>query len=329
MTQQSLVVHASRLLGHSKTTSVEGIHRVKTECHETQILAMPSCCPLAIGLLVLAFRPRPADVDLATIERGTLCVTVDEDGKTRIKERYVVSSPLAGRLLRIEMEPGDAVTRGSSLLAVLQPRDPSLLDARELAASQARVSAQESALDRAKAEVERTRAAMEFAESDLARSRQAPDGRVISKDALERAIMLDRQSQESYRAARFAEDMARYELELAARHSWSPKAKIRTTQTDAHFEIHSPITGRVLRVFQESATVVTAGSGTAGVRRPRRPGSRDRRALQRRRQDSTRCPRQPGTVGWPPAAARQSAAGGTGGLHQDLRARESKNNAST
>jgi len=215
---------------------------------------------IVIGLLVLAFRPRPIDVDLAPVVRGSLRVTVDEDGKTRIKERYVVSSPLAGRLLRVDLEPGDPVTRGSSLLAVLEPRDPTLLDAREVASAQARVSAQKSALKRAKAEVERTRAAMEFAESDLARARETAAEKLISKEELERAILYDRQAQESFRAARFAEEMAGYELELAEAASLVAQGENAENVQDSHFQIYSPITGRVLRVFQESATVVTAGA---------------------------------------------------------------------
>ncbi len=212
------------------------------------------------GLLVLAFRPQPIGVDLAPVARGSLRVTVDEDGKTRIKERYVVSSPLAGRLLRIEMEPGDEVARGSSLLAVLEPRDPTLLDARELAAASARVRAQQSARDRSKAEVERTRAAMEFAESDLARSRKAAERRVISQEGIERALLFHRQAQESFRAARFAEDMAQYELELAQAALVVAQGDDQDEREDSHFEIYSPIDGRVLRVLQESSTVVNAGA---------------------------------------------------------------------
>ena len=212
------------------------------------------------GLLVLAFRPQPIGVDLAPVARGPLRVTVDEDGKTRIKERYVVSSPLAGRLLRIEMEPGDEVARGSSLLAVLEPRDPTLLDARELAAASARVRAQQAALERAKAEVERTRAAMEFAESDLARSRKAIERRVISQEGIERATLFHRQAQESFRAARFTEDMAQYELELAQAALVVAEGDDQNQQQDAHFEIYSPIDGRVLRVLQESSTIVNAGA---------------------------------------------------------------------
>ncbi|MCA9261029.1 MAG: hypothetical protein KDA61_17560, partial [Planctomycetales bacterium] len=75
-------------------------------------------------------KPVPIEADLSPTTVGSLRVTVDEDGKTRIRERYVVSAPLAGRLLRIEMEPGDQVVAGETLLATLEPRDPELLDAR-------------------------------------------------------------------------------------------------------------------------------------------------------------------------------------------------------
>ena len=62
-----------------------------------------------VGGLVWSFWPQPLAVEFASVTRGPLRVTVDEDGKTRIRERYVVSTPLAGRLLRIDPEPGDSV----------------------------------------------------------------------------------------------------------------------------------------------------------------------------------------------------------------------------
>src|SRR5205823_2229991 len=85
---------------------------------------------VGVVLLALAFRPKPVPVDLATIARGPLRVTVDEDGKTRIKERYVVSSPLFGRLQRIELRAGAAVEAGRTVLAVIEPSLPDLLDER-------------------------------------------------------------------------------------------------------------------------------------------------------------------------------------------------------
>ncbi len=102
---------------------------------------------IAVGI-GYAFMPQPVEVDLGTIGRGLLRVTVDEDGKTRIREKYVVSAPLAGRLLRINMDPGDEVKAGETLLTVIEPRDPELLDARTIAQAEARVKAAEAQLRR-------------------------------------------------------------------------------------------------------------------------------------------------------------------------------------
>ena len=85
---------------------------------------------LLVAALAYAFSPRPVPVSLAEVAVGPLRVTVDEDGRTRIKERYVVSAPLGGQLRRIELEPGDTVKAGSTLLAVIEPPAPNLLDAR-------------------------------------------------------------------------------------------------------------------------------------------------------------------------------------------------------
>src|SRR5688572_2876533 len=94
-----------------------------------------------IAAVVWAFMPEPVAVDLAAVARGLLRVTVDEDGRTRIRERYTVSAPLVGRLLRIELDPGDTVTANETLLATILPRDPDLLDARTVAQAEAQVSA--------------------------------------------------------------------------------------------------------------------------------------------------------------------------------------------
>ena len=216
---------------------------------------------LVLGaLLYVAFRPQPVDVDLAAVTRGELRVTVDEDGKTRIRERYIVSSPLAGRLLRIEMKPGDTVLRGDSLLATMQPRDPELLDARELASSEARVKAREAALQRAQPVLESARVALEFAESELGRAREIAREKGISDQELDRAESNYRLRSEEFRAAKFSERITEFELELARAALLRTNPENEGKENNHQFEIHSPINGRVLRVLQESATVVTAGA---------------------------------------------------------------------
>src|SRR5579884_2361355 len=96
---------------------------------------------LVVAGIAYAFWPKPVPVDLERVDQGPLVVTVDEEGKTRIKERYVVSAPLAGQLRRIDLDPGDSVEAGKTLLAVIEPTDPGLLDERTLAETEARVKA--------------------------------------------------------------------------------------------------------------------------------------------------------------------------------------------
>src|SRR6186997_1551824 len=88
-----------------------------------------AACAVAAGA-AYALLPRPIPVDLATVTRGPLQVTVDEDGKTRVHERYIVSAPLAGRMARIDLEVGDSIEAGKTLLTTIDPVDPSLIDDR-------------------------------------------------------------------------------------------------------------------------------------------------------------------------------------------------------
>jgi HlyD family secretion protein len=212
-----------------------------------------------------AFWPQPVEVDLAKVERGSLQVTVDEDGKTRIREKYVVSAPLVGRLLRIDMEAGDPVEAGKTLLATIEPRDPELLDARTIAQAEARVKGAEAALKKMEPITAQARAAQAFAEAELTRARSA--GGAVTKSELENAEYENRRTSEEQRSMRIQEEIARFELEQAQ------AALLRTRPRDMvaggdhpngnggwTFTIYSPINGTVLRVLQESAAVVNAGT---------------------------------------------------------------------
>ena len=217
-------------------------------------------CVGLVGAIVYAFLPQPIAVDMATVDRGPLRVTVDEDGKTRIKERYIVSSPLSGRLLRIELEAGDEVHPGQTLIASIQPTNPDLLDARTLAQAEAKVNAAAATLNRAGPELESARAALKFADAEMARITELFQRNAASRSDFENAELLQRTRSQEYKAAKFSEEIARFELEMAK------AALLRTNPEDdhemnvQHFEIHSPISGRVLRVFQESSTVLQAGA---------------------------------------------------------------------
>src|SRR5215510_15271568 len=85
---------------------------------------------VVIGIVAVAMWPRTLEVDVASVTRGPMRVTIDEDGETRVRDRFVVSSPVAGRLQRIELEPGDRVVRGKTVVARLSPGAAPLLDPR-------------------------------------------------------------------------------------------------------------------------------------------------------------------------------------------------------
>ncbi|MEX0612320.1 MAG: HlyD family efflux transporter periplasmic adaptor subunit [Pirellulales bacterium] len=241
---------------------------------------------LIVAGLGYAFLPEPTEVDLIGVKRGMLRVTVDEDGKTRIREKYVVSAPLNGRILRISMDPGDQVEAGKTLLTMIEPRDPELLDARTVAQAEARVKAAGAALKQTEPMLEEARAAQAFAEAEVTRLREAYRRNAVSRSELDNAEFIYRQRSEQLRSARIAQEIAQFELQQAraALLRSRPRsdvsgdgdaAPVNTTNSNGadattinhangngswNFPIYSPINGRVLRVFQESAAVVMPGT---------------------------------------------------------------------
>ena len=215
--------------------------------------------------VVNAFLPKPIGVDLARVETGSLQVYVEEDGKTRVRNRYVVSSPLAGRLRRIKLRPGDQVPPGR-MLASIEPADPGLLDPRALAQAEARVKSAKAALDKSGAQLKWAEAALDLAETEYARSEQLLQKNAMSKSELDSKRMQKRTREEEVRRDRFGEEIARFELEQAQAALLQTRPHAGEIDLDSQFEIRSPslsTSGRsfhVLRVLQESEAVVTAGT---------------------------------------------------------------------
>jgi len=214
---------------------------------------------LVAGLLAYSFWPRPVDVDVARAARGPLHVTVDEDGKTRIKERYIVSAPLAGRLQRIALRPGDRVSAGRTPLAVIEPGDPALLDDRARAEAEARVKASEATRKQAVPKLERARVSHDLAVKELQRVRRMVVGRETTAQDVESAEHKERMAQEEVKTAQFALQIADFELDLARAALTRTRPTSSGDKENWRFEILSPVEGRVLRVFQESSAVVTPG----------------------------------------------------------------------
>ncbi len=213
-----------------------------------------------VAAIGYSFRTQSLDVDWSTVSRGPLEVTVNEDGRTRIREKYTVSTPLAGQLQRVVLKPGDPVYAGETLLARILPTNPELLDPRSRSSAEARVKASEAGVLRADANAEAARAATDSAKSMLERRLRLRKGDATFDQAVEDAQMLSRMRSEELRSADFAREIAKFELEQAK------AALVRSTPGDdptsanSHLDVVSPIKGKILRVFQESATVVPAGS---------------------------------------------------------------------
>ena len=214
---------------------------------------------LVVALLVYAFWPQPVEADVATAKRGPLVVTVDEDGKTRIKDRYIVSAPLAGRLARVTLRPGDKVVAGRSVVASIEPTDPALLDDRALAEAEARVKALETAVKQAGPKLDRARTAHEQAKADLARMRGLFEKRAISQQELADAIYKELLMHEEAKTAVFASQIANFDLDLARAALVRTRPRSPGEAEAWRFDIPAPVDGQVLRVFQESSAVVTPG----------------------------------------------------------------------
>ncbi|HNZ92223.1 MAG TPA: biotin/lipoyl-binding protein, partial [Acidovorax sp.] len=123
------------------------------------------------ALLAWAFAPRPVPVEVASVVQGRFEAGIDEDAKTRLRDRYSISAPLAGRLARIVLREGDAVQAGD-VVARITPAMPALLDERSLREQQARITAAQANVQRAAVRIERSRVAQEQARNDLRRSEQ-------------------------------------------------------------------------------------------------------------------------------------------------------------
>jgi HlyD family secretion protein len=212
------------------------------------------------GMIVYAFLPKPVPVDLATVVRGPLRVTVDDDGKTRIKERYVVSAPLDGRLLRISLEEGDKVEAGKTVVAVIEPRAPELLDVRTTAQTEAQVKAAQAARERAVHNLERARVEHEYAGIQLERMKRLLDRNAVSQQSVDDAEEKERSTREALKSAQFGVQVAEFELEQAKAALLRVRSSLSGAEDSARFTVLSPIDGVVLRVLQESEANVTAGT---------------------------------------------------------------------
>jgi HlyD family secretion protein len=206
----------------------------------------------AAGLAWL-FRPAAVPVDLGEVTRGDLRITLDHEGQTRVRHRYVVAAPVAGRLRRIDLEPGNEVTAGE-VVATIGPDVPPLLDARTRTAAEARVKAADAAVAAARATLAQAEAASQQAERERARLARLFAGDAVAKSDLDVAETNARVRTEAVAAARASLTAAAHEAD-EARAALAPAAGA----GGGAVAVHAPVTGVILRRVHESETPVPAG----------------------------------------------------------------------
>jgi HlyD family secretion protein len=206
------------------------------------------------GLIAIVLWPSTVDVDAAVVARGSLMETIDEEGVTRVRDRFTVSAPVAGRLLRIELEPGDPVKAGD-IVAQVRPETPPLLDARARSEAEAMIATARAAVGRAQADEQRSRAALAQAERDLARTEALAAGGAVAAQEVETARAAVDSAREIVNAAVYGVKAAEADLRRAEARL-APEAAAPTARA---VPIRSPAAGVVLRRLRESEAVVPAG----------------------------------------------------------------------
>lgn len=217
---------------------------------------------LLVGLLVVAglvygFLPRPVPVDVAVAGKGPLDVTVEEEGVTRVMDRYVITAPMTGYVQRIRLKVGDAVEQGQ-VLAVLEPARSDALDPRRRAQARAQVSAAEAKLAAARENARAATADAQLARKELQRADRLAQENFLSQSAMDQARTNVSRSEASQRAAAHQVNVARFELD-SARAALARSEALQAGKAAETMDVRAPVAARVLKVEHESEGTVQAG----------------------------------------------------------------------
>lgn len=226
---------------------------------------------IVIGLLIVfailyGFLPKPVPVDLAKVSRGLLRVTIEEEGETRVKERFVISAPVAGFMRRIKLDVGDPLKKGQ-IVAELESLRSDVLDPRSRAEAEASVSAAESSLKAAEEHLRAAEADAEYAKNKLGRIKKLFVEGVIPKDQFEQVEAEAQRTEANRLSAEASVKVVRSELEKA-------RSKLRYSAAETAFHsgknvsIRSPVSARVLKLHRESEGVVASGEALIDIGDP-------------------------------------------------------------
>ncbi|MFA6969799.1 MAG: HlyD family efflux transporter periplasmic adaptor subunit [Gallionella sp.] len=203
--------------------------------------------------LFQGFRPQAVEVDTGTAIRAPLRVTVEQEGRTRVVDRYVIAAPVSAYARRITLNVGDAIGRGA-VLAELEPLRADMPDSRRRAEAQARIKAAESGVSAARQRAEAAESNALLAEKELQRTRVLRASGHVSAAAEDRAANASERGTAEFDSARSAVSVARHELD-AARTALQYAAGGGTERV----LVRSPVVGQVLKILHQSEGAVAAG----------------------------------------------------------------------
>lgn len=272
-----------------------------------RILIAAAGVVVVTGAVAWALVPRPLDVEVAAATVGLFEQTVDEDGRTQVRERYVVSASLAGRLARINLKAGDEV-QANAVVATIAPVPPGLIDERTVRELEERLGAAEANRVRTEAGVARARTALEQARLDANRQQKLAREGFLSPAVREQYELGLKQAERGVEIAEAERHAAEHDEQQAR----AALTRIRGEApggrpAGSSWQVRSPVAGRVLRVVQASEGVVTPGMPLVEIGDPRALEA----TIDVLSQEALRL--APGMI------ARVSAGGGTGAVEGRVR----------
>lgn len=210
-----------------------------------------------ITALVYGFRPQPVKVDMVSVEKGPLTVAIAEEGQTRVVDRYIISAPVSGMMTRIDLDVGDSIVAGQTLVT-LHPLASSALDFRSRAQAKALAAAAEASLKAAQEGVEKAEAELSLVLTKQQRIKNIVALKGLPQERLDEVLSWVKQGQAGLRSAQFMVEVARYERQAALAALEFGTSTAAPTEVE-NIVLKAPVSGRVLKILQKSSGVVNLG----------------------------------------------------------------------
>lgn len=227
---------------------------------------------VAVGAMVAGFayalREKPQLVDVGAVTRGPMRVTVSQEGVTRVRQVYAVSSPIAGHLARTVLDEGDAVKAGITVVAAIHPLDPPLIDSRSEAELIAARDAARAAVSMAEIDLKRLQSDLQFSRDNLQRAQALAKTNFLAQSALQKASTDVEVLEAQIGSAKAAIELRKAELASAEARLIPPKDPNRRPEASCCIYLTAPVDGVILSVFARSEQPVAIGTKIAEIGDP-------------------------------------------------------------